>query len=95
MSQLLASGSQSIGVSVSVLPVNIQNLISFRTDWFGLAIQGNLKSFSSTTILVLDIFSSAVLSLFYGPTLKSVHDYWKSHGFDYMDLCQESDMSAF
>ena len=87
MNQLFKSGGQSIGASVSVLPVNIQNLISFRTDWFGLAIQGNLKSFSSTTILVLDIFSSAVLSLFYGPTLTSVHDCWKNQSFAYIDLC--------
>ena len=25
----------------------------------------------------------------------SVHDYWKNHGFDYMDLCMQSDVSAF
>ena len=22
----------------------------------------------------------------YGPTLKSIHDYWKNHSFDYMDF---------
>jgi len=34
MSQFFASGGQSIGVSVSasVLPMNIQELISFRMD---------------------------------------------------------------
>ena len=45
MSQLFASGGQSIGVSASatVLPVNIQ--ISFRMDWLDLlAVQGTLKS---------------------------------------------------
>ena len=38
MSQLFASGGQSIGVSASasVLPMNIQDLISFRFDWFDL-----------------------------------------------------------
>ena len=25
----------------------------------------------------------------------SVHDYWKNHGCDYMDLCMQSDVSAF
>ena len=34
-------------------------------------------------------------SLLYGPTLTSVHDYWKNHSFDYMDLCRQSDVSAF
>ena len=39
--------------------------------------------------------SSSALSLLYGPTLTSVHDYWKNHSFDYMDLCCQSDVSAF
>ena len=36
-----------------------------------------------------------MLSLLYGPTLTSIHDYWKKHSFDYMDLCQQSNVSAF
>ena len=48
MSWLLASGGQSIGVSVSasVLPMNIQEiLISYRINWFDLlAVKGTLKS---------------------------------------------------
>ena len=47
MSQLLASSGQSIGASASasVLPMNIQDWISFRIDWFDLlAVQGTLKS---------------------------------------------------
>ena len=31
--------------------------------------------------------NSSALSLPYGPTLTSVHDYWKNHSFDYTDLC--------
>ena len=27
------------------------------------------------------------LAFFHGPTLISVHDCWKSHSFDYMELC--------
>ena len=41
------SGGQSIGVSAStpVLPMNIQELISFRMDWMDiLAVQGTLRS---------------------------------------------------
>ena len=46
MSQLFASGGQSIGASTSFLLINIQEiLISFRIDWFDLlAVQGTLKS---------------------------------------------------
>ena len=38
--QFFASGGQSIGVSasVSVLPINISGLISFRMDWFALGL---------------------------------------------------------
>ena len=36
-----------------------------------------------------------MLSLHYGLTLPSVHDYWKNHSFDYTDLYQQSDVSAF
>ena len=36
-----------------------------------------------------------MLSLFYGPILTSIHDYWKNHSFDYMDLCSQSDVSEF
>ena len=32
--------------------------------------------------------NSLALSLLYGPTLTLVHDYWKSHSFDYTDFCQ-------
>ena len=31
-----------------------------------------------------------MLSLLYG-----LHNYWKKHSFDYMDLCQQSDVSDF
>ena len=39
--------------------------------------------------------NSPVLSLLYGPTLITIHDSWKNHSFDYMDLCWQSDVSAF
>ena len=53
-------------------------LICFRIDWFDVcAVQGTLKSllqhYSSKT-------NSLALSLLYGPTLTSVHYYWK-HSF--------------
>ena len=56
-------------------------LISFRIDWLGLlAVQGTLKSLlqhhsSKTSILQCSAF-------FNGPTLTSIHDYWKNHSFD-------------
>ena len=31
--------------------------------------------------------NSLVFSFLHSPTLTSIHDYWKNHSFDYMDLC--------
>ena len=39
--------------------------------------------------------SSSMLSLIYGPTLISIHDYWTNHSFDHMDLCWQSDVPPF
>ena len=36
-----------------------------------------------------------VLSFLYSPILTSIHDYWKNHSFDWMDLCWQSNVSAF
>ena len=49
---------------------------------------------SSPTPTFKSINSSA-LSFFNSPTLTSIHDYWKNHCFHYMDLCWQSDVSAF
>ena len=35
----------------------------------------------------LESITSLVLSFLYSPTLISMHDYWKTHSLDYMDLC--------
>ena len=38
---------------------------------------------------------SSSSSFLYGPTLTSIHNYWKNHSYDWMDLCQQSNVSAF
>ena len=65
--------------SFSISPSNeYSGLISFRMDWLDLlASQGTLKS----SISQFKSISSSVLSLLYGPTLTSIHDYWKNHCF--------------
>ena len=39
--------------------------------------------------------NSSALSLLYGPSLTSIHDYWKNHSFNQTDLCWQSNVSAF
>ena len=41
------------------------------------------------------VINPSVLSFVYSPTLTSIHDYRKNHSFDYMDLCWQSNVSAF
>ena len=43
----------------------------------------------------LKSINSSVLSFLSGSTLTSIHDYWKNHSFDCMDLCQLSNVSPF
>ena len=71
MSQFFASGGQNIGVSIS-LSNEYSGLISFRIDWFDLAVQVSLES--SPTIKFKSI-NSLALSILYGPILTSIHDY--------------------
>ena len=39
--------------------------------------------------------NSSALSFLYSPTLTSIHDYWKNHSLDWMDLCWQSNVFAF
>ena len=94
MSWLFTSGGLSIGTSASasVLPMNIQHW--FPLGWTGLISlqsKGLSRVFSNTAV---QKHRCLVLSLLYGPTLTSIYDYWKNHSFDYMDLCQQSNVSA-
>ena len=80
-------------VSASVLPMNIQSWFPLGlTDLIFLLSKGLSGVFSSTTLWKHQFLA---LTLLYGPTFKSVHDYWKNYSFDYTDLCQQSDVSAF
>ena len=72
----------SFNFSIS-LSSEYSGLIPFRIDCFDLlAIQGTQESSTAPQFKGID---SLAFSLLYGPTLTSVHDYWKNHSFDYMD----------
>ena len=87
MNQFFASGGQSIGVSTStsVLPVNIQDWFPLGwTDWISLQSKGLSRVFSNTTVQKHQFFGTQLF--FNHPTLTSIHNYWKNHSLDYMDL---------
>ena len=93
VSQLFASGGQSIGASASILLLNIRG-------WFPLGLTGLIslqyrefsRVFSSTTIWMYQFFSTQ-------PSLwpnSQIHTWLlENHNFDYMDFCWQSNISAF
>ena len=69
-------------------------LISFRINWFDLLVVQGTSQESFPTPQFKSI-NSLVLSFLYGPTLITIHDYWKNHSFDNMDLCWQSESLLF
>ena len=81
--------------SFSISPSNEHSgLISFRIDWFDLlAVQGTLKGLlqhhcSKASVLQHSAF---FMNQFSHPYMTTE----KNHSFDYTELCQQSDVSAF
>ena len=66
--------------------------VDFLSGWlvWSLCCQRELQEFSLAP--QCESINSSALSLLYSPTLTSVHDYWKNHSFDYVDLCWPSDV---
>ena len=73
-------------ISFSISPSNeYSGLISFRMDWFDLlAVQGTQESSTTPQFKSINFLA---LSFLYNPTLTSIHDYWKNHNYNYVDLC--------
>ena len=59
---------------------NYSGLISFKIDWFDLAVQGTLQESSLTP--QFENIISLVPILPYGPALTFMQDYWKNRSFD-------------
>ena len=66
-------------------PVRLLGLISLQSK--GLSGVFSTPQFES--------ISSLVLSLLYGPTLISIHDYWKNHSFGCTSFCWQGYVSVF
>ena len=89
VSQFFESGGQSIGASASawVLPMNIQGWFPLDlTPLISLQFKGLSRIFSKPQFKGIN---SSVSAFFYCPAITSIHDYWKNHNFDYMNLCRQ------
>ena len=82
MSQLFASGGQSIGVSasISIFPMNTQGWSPLGwTGWISVQFKDSQESSPTPQFKGIN---SSVLSFLYNPALTSIHDYWKNHSLD-------------
>ena len=82
VSQLFASGGQSIGISAStsVLPMNTQDWSPVEwTGWISLQLRDSQESSPTPQFKSIN---SLVLSFLYSPTLTSIYDHWKNHSLD-------------
>ena len=74
--------------SFSISPSNeYSGLISFNIDWLDLLA---VQLWTTKALIFMSQFKSInpwVFSLLYGPTLTSIHVYWKNHSFEYTGLC--------
>ena len=80
--------------SFSICPSNeYSGLISFWRDCLDLLVVQDSQESSPT--LQFKSINSLALSFLYSSSLTSEHDYWKNHSLDWMDLCWQSNVSAF
>ena len=60
------------------------------TGWISLQSKGLSRVFTNTTVQSINFLA---LSFFHSPTLTSIHDHWKNHSLNQMDLCWQSNVS--
>ena len=94
MSQLFASMAKVLELQLQHQSFQWTFRTDFLWDWLVWSCCPRDSQESSPTPQLQSI-NSLVLSFLYGPTLTSIHDYWKNQSFDYMDLGRKSDVSAF
>ena len=68
----------------------------FRTDFLQDGLLGTpwtqRDSQESSATPQFKTINSSTLSLLYGSALTSIHDYWKNHSFEYMDISWQSNV---
>ena len=82
--------------SFSISPSNEHpGLICLRMDWLDLlAVKRTLKSLLKHHTSKASVFQCSAFFL-HSPTLTSIHDHWKNHSLDQMDLRWQSNVSPF
>ena len=82
--------------SFNISPSNEHSgLISFKMDWLDRSPCSPRDSQESSPIPQFKSINSLATSFLHRSTLTSIHDHWENHSFDKMDLCWQSNVSAF
>ena len=87
MSQFFTSDGQSIGVAASALVLPMIFRDDFLEDWLAWSPCSPRDSQESSPTPQFKSIHSSMLNFLSSPNLTSIHDYWKTHSFDKMDLC--------
>ena len=82
----------SFSFSISLSNV-YSGLISLKIDWLISLLSKGLSESSSAP--QFEGINSSLLCLLYRPALTTIRDHWEDHSLDYMDLCRQSNVSAF
>ena len=72
--------NSGVSASASILPMNIQD--RFSLDWLVTSPCRPKDTQESSPTPQFKTINSSAFNLLYGPTLTSIHDYWKNHNFD-------------
>ena len=99
--RVFSNGSNSSHQVAKVLALQLQHQsfqwilrTDFLQDWLVWSLCSPRDSQESSPTPHFKSINPLALSLLYGPPLTSIHDYWKNHSFDYMDLCWQSNISV-
>ena len=82
VSQFFTSGGQNTGVSASASVLQWIFRTDFIKDWLGGSPCSPMDSQESSPTPQFKSINSWALSFLYGPTLTSIHDYWKNQSFN-------------
>ena len=87
VSQLFTSRSLSIRPQLQHQPFQWIFRVDFLQGWLVLSPCSPRDSQESSPTSQFKSINSLALSFLYGPPLTSIHDDWKNHSFDSMDIC--------
>ena len=95
LSQLFVSGGRKYWSFSSASVLQWVFRVDFLWDWLVCSLSCPRDPQESSPATQFKSINHFALSLLYGPTFVSIHNYWKNHSFDCTYLSQKSDVTAF